>query len=277
MKRLHAALLCSLLYLILFSGCRKDDKPTAKECQVEQFESSRTLAYEELSNVVPYLFKKTFDANGRVNTIDAFVSPFGRASRQQSRLEYKNQMVYILDNSSVDTVMLVWLNNSGRVIKAEEKSGFRYTYPTVPTVYRFTYDSDNRLQEYAVNISSSIPQNYVVKPAYDANGNCTKIQTAEFTYDLTRTAKKQFYFEDTELINSSWLGFKLLEYLNYFPEITSPKNIRINSKIMAGSYVLLNIDLNDHQFDSDGKLISYKQNTMVVPISWNCGNVNPKQ
>ena len=277
MKRLHAATLCSLLSLTIFSGCKKDDKPTAKECQVEQFATTRTLAYAPLSNVVPYLFKKTFDSQGRVNSIDAFVSPYGAASRQQARIEYKNQMVYILDNASSDTAMVIWLNNAGRITKAEEKSGFKYTYPTVPTVYQFTYDSNNRLQEYTVNIFSSIPQNHVVKPAYDANGNCTKIQTAEFTYDLTRTAKKQFYFEDTELINSSWLGFKLLEYLNYFPEITSPKNIRINSKIMAGTYVLLNFDLQDHQFDSDGKVISYKQNTTVVPVSWNCGNVNPKQ
>lgn len=277
MKRLHAAVLCSLLSIAIFSGCKKDDKPSAKECQVQQFDSNTDLFYNGVFGPIPYLFSKTFDLNGKVNTIDAFVYPLGEATRQQAKLEYRNQMVYLLDQNSSDTIMIVWLNNAGRVIKAQEKSGFRYKNTSPVMSYEFMYNSENKLYQYTAENRSNptYPSKFTLPVEYDGNGNCTRASNSYFTYDLTRTAKKQFYF-DSESLGNYWLGFKLLEYLNYFPEITSPANIRTNTKVMEGTYVIMNTALSNHQIDVDGKLISYKAGNDTIPIFWNCGQTNPK-
>jgi hypothetical protein len=279
MKRLQTAVLCSIVALTIFSGCKKDDKPVIKDCQVEEFSSNRNLTLSEGFLPVPYLFRKSLDENGKVFFIDAYVFPLGAATRIQAKIESKNHMVYLLDKAGPDTVMVIWLNNADKIIKAEEKSGFRFPPNSsgTPTSYQFTYGSDNRLQQYTATTSNAFPQTYTVSVTYDANGNCSRIGNTYFTYDLARTARKQFYFEDAESIATFWLGFKLLEYLNYFPEVTSPLNIRVNTKSLAGTYVLLETPLTDHQLDADGKLISYKTGPLVVPIVWNCGNTIKKQ
>lgn len=279
MNRLQIAIFFSLLSVALFSGCKKDDKPAAKECRVEQFESTRLFYYNKLNQQVPYLFKKTFNADGRVNSIDAFVYAGGAGARIQTGLEYKNQMVYLQCKTSNDTIMVLWLNATGKVVKAEEKSGLLSADYTVLRSFEFTYNSDNKLQQYVAEdrLYPPIPRRFIMPVEYDANGNCTKCSNTSFTYDLTRTAKKQFYY-DSEDLATSWLGVKLLQYLDYFPEITSPTNIRIFTKAGSeDSYVFARTALTDHQLDADGKLISYKAGTQTIPIFWNCGNVNLKR
>lgn len=273
MKRLHTAVLGSFLAILTFSACKKDDKPAAKECQVQQFESTRNLNYNGVFGPVPYLFSKTLDANGDVNTIDAYVYSLSGGFRQQGKLERKNQMVYVLNTIATDTIMIIWLNNAGKVIKAQERSGFKSSVNGALITYDFTYNADNKLQQYVVQISGSTPQTSTQVATYDAAGNCLRIGSTYFTYDMTRTAKKQFYF-DSESLGTFWLGFKLLEYLNYFPEVTSPVNIRTNTRVEANPTAnLINTPLSDHQLDADGKLISYKAGGgSALPIFWSCGN-----
>ncbi len=59
--------------------------------------------------------------------------------------------------------------------------------------------------------------------------------------------------------------YYLLQYMGFFPEVTNPVNVRIHGE--AGVF---HGDIKDHQFDSEGKLISYVFEESDVSIVWNC-------
>jgi hypothetical protein len=61
-------------------------------------------------------------------------------------------------------------------------------------------------------------------------------------------------------------NFYLLQYLGFFPEVTSPVNVRTG--VTTGSDT--GGPLTDQQFDAEGRLIGYEIDFIPVTITWNC-------
>ncbi|MDO6432218.1 hypothetical protein Q4E93_16575 [Flavitalea sp. BT771] len=99
---------------------------------------------------------------------------------------------------------------------------------------------------------------------YDQLGNPLSYSQNSYEYDTTRKARQQFYCDD--YMGSSHT-FYLLQYLGYFPEITSPPNVRtkVTRFFESGSYTLTG-----HQFDQEGRLIAYSYLGYNTPntITW---------
>ena len=95
---------------------------------------------------------------------------------------------------------------------------------------------------------------------YDNYGNVLSIGTMTYQYDYSKRPRQQFYCDD-------FMGddepFYLLQYLGYFPEINSPVNLRTYT-----SAVVFRGPLTNHQFDGEGRLISYDLASTPVTITW---------
>ena len=84
---------------------------------------------------------------------------------------------------------------------------------------------------------------------YDKYGNILSFNGNTYQYDYSRKARLQFYCDDLMGNDDT---FYLLEYLGFFPEITSPVNIRTHVEAIT-----FHGDLSNHQFDAEGRLTGY--------------------
>jgi hypothetical protein len=102
---------------------------------------------------------------------------------------------------------------------------------------------------------------------YDKFGNPSSFLGNSYQYDSSRTVASQFLADD--FVGRDDL-FYLLEYLGYFPEITSPVNIRTKTftiEVPVGS--TNGITDKNQKFDREGRLISYTGQAPYMTITWN--------
>jgi hypothetical protein len=273
MKRFHFMLPVLAALSVLPTSCSKFDLSWLhhdKSCSVQQFNS-----YYMDASISPYLFLKTYDASGLPKTMDAYVpGVFVGARHFNMKIKYSGSHVYFFDVTSGDSLMKVTLNVFGRPVTAVEQPAFYQGQPEPfpPMRYEFTYVA-NRLSS-VKTIRTTLTT--VDQAIYDAAGNLLSFQhpTASspegdtYTYDYTTAASRQFYM-DIELFSSYLPGFRLLEYLEVFPEFTSPKNLRIShtNAEFSGGFPIFN-----HMLDGKKKLISYQGGTPAkqFTIIWKC-------
>jgi len=275
MKKMSAFSLCVSLS-ILFISCNKIDWRPPTDCEVQQFGQPGGILYSGPSlGPYPYLFSKTFDRDGNVETIDAYLFSLGIDFNLKARFSLKGQTLYCLQRDNIaDTFMIVQLNAKGRPVKAVETRSPAPSNPVVSAMqYDFTYNKNRLFSITAKNRFTSYSPDTCT---YDNAGNLVNLgRTDNYEYDLTQKPKQQFYF-DAENTGSFFYGLHFLEYLNFFPEITSPVNVRTKHRVgrsFNGTY-FLNYDLVNHKFDAKGKLISYDYgynfNKFTTPIIYNC-------
>jgi hypothetical protein len=96
---------------------------------------------------------------------------------------------------------------------------------------------------------------------FDSHGNPAKFGPNTYQYDYTRRVNFQYYIDDQM---ESVPGYYVCQYLGYFPEVTSPPNLRIH--VQADEF---NLTLLDYQFDPAGRMISYEYSIFGgVTIAW---------
>ena len=95
---------------------------------------------------------------------------------------------------------------------------------------------------------------------YDNYGNVLSHGTTRYQYDYSKKPRQQFYCDDFMGADES---FYLLQYLGYFPELNNPVNLRTYTYTEEFSG-----PLTDHQFDGEGRLISYEFESSPVTITW---------
>jgi hypothetical protein len=276
-------ILATATIFMLFNSCMKDVSsgsffdPLVGGCQVAEY---HVAMFDPLfPTPPPYLFRKTFDPSGRiVQEIDCnFTNDILPANLLSSTLHLKigqkGWVVYLTGADSLkgnfpDTVMRIYLNEQGRPDSciggpgSDPQAGpgsFEKEY--------YTY-KDNRVTEVKMNTTydfgtstASFESTDTVK--YDRYGNPLSFGTNSYTYDYTRKARQQFYCDDFMGIESN---FYLLQYLGFFPEVTSPVNVRTG--VTTGSDT--GGPLTDQQFDAEGRLIGYEIDFIPVTITWNC-------
>ncbi len=278
-----AFVLATATIFMLFNSCTKDVpfqnflNPLIGGCQVAEYHVTQ---FDPLfPTPPPFLFRKTFDHSGRiVQEIDCnFTNDILPADLLSSTLHLKigqkGRVVFLIKNESMkgnlpDTVVRIYLNEKGRPDSCiGGPGGDPQAGPDSFEKEYYTY-KDNRVTEVKSNITFLSGGHTTLFDAtntvnYDKYGNPSSYAGNSYTYDYTRKARQQFYCDDFMGIESD---FYLLQYLGFFPEVTSPVNVRteVNTGEDTGGL------LTGQQFDQQGKLIGYDINSIPVSITWNC-------
>ena len=278
-----AVVLATASIFMLFNSCVKDVppgnffNPLVGGCQVAEY---HVATFDPLfPTPPPYLFRKTFDPSGRIVTgIDCnFTNDILPANLLSSTLHLKivqkGWVVDLIKADSVktdfpDTLFRIYLNEKGRPDSCIGSPGSEpQAGPGSFEKEYYTY-KDNRVMEVKMNITFnydgtpfSLDGTDTVK--YDKYGNPVSFGTNTYTYDYSRKARQQFYCDDFMGIESN---FYLLQYLGFFPEVTSPVNVRtgVNTGSDTGG------PLTGQQFDAEGRLIGYDIDYIPVSITWKC-------
>jgi len=243
-----------------------DQKQQVSKCDVAEYHIS---TYDQYNLGFPFLFKKKYDQSGKkVKEIDcSFWSAIPPDDMRHHVLlvHQKDHRLYLLDkNNPNDTVMKVHLNNKGRVEYYETNGSLDWGNGATRTFGSFVYKS-NRLVLFRwayTNSWGTIP--FVEQPLdYDSQGNLLAFAGHTYEYDYTRTAAAQFYIDD--FMGGFNNGYYLLQYLGFFPEVTSPPNLRsyVNATVFVGN-------VENHTFDAGGKLTGYQFTFLQTTIVWNC-------
>ena len=245
-----------------------DHPQQVSKCDVAEYHRP---TYDQYDLGFPFLFKKKYDKSGKkVEEIDCTfdnVTPPEFLIHFVLLLQQKGQRLYLLDkNNANDTVMKASLNNKGKVEYYETNGSLDWTNATTHTFAYFFY-KNNRLVFLKYGSSGS-QGDYSSEDSlhYDPQGNILAFGSNFFEYDYTRTAAAQFYIDG--IMEGHINGFYLLQYLNFFPEVTSPPNVRSfgDIGIYAGYY-------DNQTFDAEGKLTGYRFGGVgsgQTTIDWNC-------
>jgi hypothetical protein len=293
MKRIAISFVGTMTMCFFFLSCQKsslggyDNGSWLKgDCQVAEYHYG---IYDLINpEAMPYLFKKTFDPSGKlVREIDCYFwseeSPHEITTPQFHHtlvVEQKGYMIYFfnknnLKNRSSDTVASVKLNKDGRpqqCIANAELISPRISFGLDSMVTEEYIYRDNRV--FAVkskflrtgSFPGMHPSIMIDSLYYDFYGNLLSFGLNNYQYDYSRKADHQFYSMD--YMKGNW-PFYLLQYLGFFPEVTSPVNIRTN--LIADES--LNGPLLNHVFDAEGKLVSYRLGSadgISIDVIWNC-------
>lgn len=258
-KRICRMSVVMALITLSFLSCTKifdwkniTPKPPGEGCEVAEYH----LPYYDTEPLAfPFLFKKTYDATGKIVTaIDCSfwnVNSPQRVARNELILERKGASLFFLDKHNLaDTVLYVYFNSNGRVgsLRGTDKL---VNFEERLRSNRFIYEN-NRLAAIETIIPNG-PGNelrFTSPLTYDSYGNVLSLRNNSYVYDITRKPRQQFYIDD---YMDYEFGYYLLQYLGYFPEVTNPPNIRIHVKTNV-----FDRDLTGHSFDADNRLTGYQ-------------------
>jgi len=266
----------AIVLLLLLNSCHKDiyswdhfPDPLAGKNQVAEYHLTQFDQY--FTQPLHYLFGKKFDHSGKVEEIicsftadllPSMVLPF----QLDLHIIDKGRKVYLLTLDTIghgapDTSAIIYLNAEGRPDSCVGNYRLLPSIAPVKTAWEkeFYYYKDHRV--FAVRTDNFFANNFFLSSIdtirYDRFGNPLSFAGNSYEYDYSRKAKLQFYADD---YMQNLDEFYLLQYLGYFPEITSPPNVRTRFSTVVGSLTITN-----HQFDAEGRLIYYDG----ASITWN--------
>jgi hypothetical protein len=278
MNRIILALAACMLFMA-FSSCNKIipvpsgfPNPLNGDNQVAEY---HVPIYDDFYPDYYYLFRKTYDPSGKIvkEIVFSFNDDLGVDDvvnyTYDFLVESKGRVVYFIEEASAknglpDTAFRLYLNSQGRPDSCIGNTGF---IPNVGTYVEseYYYYKNNRFFAVKDNQADQpFPPTFSTRTdtmQYDKFGNPLSFLGNSYQYDSSRTVASQFLCDD--FVGRADL-FYLLEYLGYFPEITSPVNIRTGiSRIDdPGSPETA------QQFDREGRLISYNFLSHIT-IIWN--------
>ena len=98
---------------------------------------------------------------------------------------------------------------------------------------------------------------------------------SEYSYDITRNAKNQAYFDEPYRLPIN--TYMLLQYMELCCSI-KPVNLRTDSKVFwEDNYLVYDVKFTDEVIDGNGNLVSYKSQSSETKlaisqfdISWTC-------
>jgi len=245
-----------------------DHKPRDSKCDVAEYLKPD---YDLFNLGFPYLFKKKYDQSGKkVEEIDCTFDNLTEPEEMRHfvlLVQQKGQRVYLLDKINPnDTVMKANLNSKGRVEYYETNGSLDWTNGTTHTFASFFY-KNNRLELLKYGSSGS-QGDFTSEDSlhYDPQGNLLAYRSNHYVYNYTRPVAAQFYIDEN--MEGSTNGYYLLQYLDFFPEVTNPPNLRV-----YGSISFYGRDYDNQTFDAEGKLTGYRfgrEGTRQTTIDWNC-------
>jgi len=274
-----------VVVIFLLSSCGKEFSskgffnPLIGGCQVAEYHNPQFDSY--FPTKPPYLFRKTFDASGRI--VKEMACGFSNDNPPLSLPEFlldvtiaqKDRRVFLLRAYSgkpvvPDTLLTIYLNWEGRPDSSIGRPG---SDPEAGTAYEweYYYYKGDRLQSinhttfhgphggeggYSFSGTDTIH--------YDKYGNPLSYGYNTYTYDYTRKGGQKFYLD---VFMGNEANFYLLQYLGFFPEINNPPNLRTYE---YNSDAAESLSFLDQQFDAQGKLTGIGQPDGGISITWNC-------
>jgi YD repeat-containing protein len=239
--------------VLSLTACKKTDycekpptKPNTSCALAQSFQTS-----EDHPGMVSQ-YRKEFDNKGRVSKVVAGLFTLSLEDSIPLLLKYNGNTVYFVkEQNTADTVIVAQFDGADRLISLAEGNAPNYHF--VPATFAY---SGGRLS--AINIAGNN-----LKTKYDANGNILEMadpnvdgQDYYFTYDLSVKATNQFYSD--AFLGDSYNSLYLAQALGWLPDL-EPVNKRIRSRVaISDDYDLFNMELTDHVYDSEGKLLSYQ-------------------
>ena len=264
------ALAFAMALALVFVGSCKKTNPASSPIPRDQ----HTLVVDEYllplyDNAIfdfPLLFKKKYDQVGRFNELDF---SFENTLVASYSLEHDYSVVqngltlYLLKvGDPTDTGVKVILNGRGKAVSCHIAKDINDIHGIAETEY-FFYKNDRIW--YIKTVPDGGADNSL-QPSYDTvyfdtHGNPSRFGFNTYQYNYTKKVDFQYYIDDQM---ESSPGYYICQYLGYFPEVTSPPNLRIH--VQADEFSL---DLLDDQFDPAGRMISYQySNFGGVVIAW---------
>lgn len=279
----------SILMSVIFFSCTKvqltpegqeelinNSKPvSSSNCTAIDF-TSQSLSDPDYNY---FNFKKTVDpASGRVSMIEVGIYSGGGISEWvKFNVIYKNKSVSLVNSDNpADTAMNIKLNNDGNADFTTDGNAPNSNF--LPT--RLKYKNARLISRRISFAGTELASNF----SYDGNGNLTLIQDisqygevpgrSEYSYDLTRTAKSQVYYDEPRGFAEN--TYMLLQYLDLLP--VKPINIRTASKVYwQDDYLVYDVRLINHVIDGSGNLNTYEsassESTGSISrftTNWNC-------
>ncbi len=214
----------------------------------------------------PLLFKKKYTSSGKLSEMDfSFDDTFVAADSLEHdfSIVQKGLKVYLLKvTDPSDTGVVITLNGQGRVTSCHITQEINDIHRQAEMEY--FYYKGGRIW-YIKTVPDANADNFygpsVDTVYFDNHGNPAAFGPNTYQYDYTRRVNFQFYIDDQM---ESVLGYYVCQYLGYFPEVTSPPNLRIH--VQADEF---NLTLLDYQFDPAGRMISYEYSIFGgVTIVW---------
>lgn len=269
-----------LLLQLLLAACSKIDwidvwhgGNKTQLCDVASF----TLGYYS-NQPNPFFFTKTYDPSGKyVKEIDA---AFNNVRYPDDlihcplRVEYKPSKIYFVRmENPFDTVVTACLDYQGRVIRTNShnwifENVFKYRNNRLFSIQNNMWTDTCEYDTRGNILSMSHYVDYGEYGGIDRNGYF-------YTYDYSKKAKQQAYFEETRDINND---FTLMQYMGFFPEL-NPVNMRISSHNGLKNGYGFQLYMGNHVLDSKGKLVQYnlltppEENQQVIThalLTWQC-------
>jgi hypothetical protein len=287
MKKGKVTLPAIATVFMLFLSCQKDfiradhfRNPLEAGCQVAEYHIPEYDS--DFPPRIPYLFKKTFDSSGKiVREIECFfndiVTPHDILLPEFHhifKIEQRGRMIFLINKVTnkgniPDTVARITLNNEGRAESCAANPELVPDFESKTAVTEYYLYKSHRIVSIKSVFNQITPPNTFIDIdtlIYDNYGNILSCRDNSYQYDYSRKAKQQFYCDDIMDGGDADEPFYLLQYLGFFPEVTSPVNIRTRAQnqVFSQGY------LTNHQFDAEGKLISYDYFIPHITIVWNC-------
>jgi hypothetical protein len=246
--------ICATLSLC---ACKKGDAALIKTALSQPYrnvaEYQAVIGGNNPASSYPVLFKNTYDPSGKTvkeiacNFYDGFPGFVG--NEPQDFLDFivvrNGSSLFLLNKSNTgDTAMQVSFNSQGRPEASitYPVGGIDDNYSTALETENFTYVNDR-----IFSVTTDGTKTDTV--GYDSVGNVLSFAGNVYLYDYYRKATQTFYINDLEDRDHAYY---LLQYLGYFPEVTSTVNIRINFTDARAS-----VNLDYEQFDADGRVINF--------------------
>ncbi|HEV3324519.1 MAG TPA: hypothetical protein VG052_02895 [Puia sp.] len=280
-NRFLSAMLLTAIAISPLGSCNKNlpgdgfFNPLIGGCQVAEFHNSQFDMF--YPTPPPYLFRKTFDARGKIVTgincsFTNDILPMTLPSfTLHLSVVQQDRMILLInqppgkEGDIPDIVGRIYLNRAGRPDSCVGAAGIDPFESEAPETEHYFYKNDRLLAVHdIVYFSSNGTFDNTDTIAYDRLGNPLSFIHNSYQYDYRRREKQQFYCDD---FMERDRVFYLLQYLGFFPEVTNPPNLRIRA---ATTDVPQGEALTNPQFDSGGKLISYGFITGLNTITWDC-------
>ena len=132
-------LTCAVLFLIIFSGCRKNETNNrtpdgengtdgfhshGNNCEMQRA-FSKAASVE--NNILTDLVKKTFDSRGRVESISGvFLDIIGMGTFPLCKVRYQPRKMIVLNETETDTVGIYYFDHKGLLVRSLTVSLFFY-------------------------------------------------------------------------------------------------------------------------------------------------------
>lgn len=244
---------------ILLAACKKDDHPwpgpgsPSCQCDAQSLEGwyLDTTIYYPSPFIRPYKFTKTYDWQGRLQTLYVNIDNPNPVFQSVSTFSKQGNKAFLLDSATLDTVLIVDLNSRGLPVKTALK---RLLNGPSNYVQYYHYNHKDQLVAYEDSVRG---QFYDL--IYDHHGNLLRYiyretgeTMVEFTYDYSTPIKGAAYMID------GWIGiFTELEYLHYMGYLDLTPHHKLVRAVNNFRYPNYDRQFINQVINADGYVTSY--------------------